>query len=119
MTISLTACGDLQGEGGITRGYLTIKPFQCGVDHLQMAVIALQLQSMRVIHSVSVICSMAASSFLNLEDIFAGQRKKNVKCSNVFLKVAKMLEMIPTCLSLHHTTNSKILFGWRMASKLD
>lgn len=74
--MNMLLTGDLRDEGGISQCYLSIKPFQCGVDHLQTAATALQLQSMHVIHSVSVTCSMAGSSFLTLQDTFAGQREK-------------------------------------------
>lgn len=81
MTVLLTGCRDLCHEGGIRQCYLTIKPFQCGVYNLQMAVTALQLQAMHVTHSGSIICSMAGSSFLTLKDIFFCPEKKRM--SNV------------------------------------
>lgn len=105
MKILLTGSRDLLDEGGISQCYLSIKPLQCGVGHLQAAVSALQLQSVHVIHSVSMICNVAGSSFLILQNIFAGQKgvKRNARCSKSPLKCIlkcrkKKLETIPNCL---------------------
>lgn len=97
LNILVTGCRDLLDEGGISECYPSIKPFQWGVDDLQAAVTALQMQS---VHGCPcIICSVVESSFLILQNIFAGQREKNhikhCKSQSVLLNVAKCIRNNP------------------------
>lgn len=67
MTLLLTRSGDLLDAKGVSWCYLTIEPFQSGVDHLQVAVAVYVTHCVPYLHRDWV-------QYPYLQDIFAGDR---------------------------------------------